>query len=196
MPPELPSLEGLSGVGSPTDRLFFAIFPDAAAAALIEQLALRIREEKGLRGKPLLLDRFHVTLNHLGDFWGVPPSIAAPALEAGSHVKAKPFEIVFDRVESFRNRPRNRPLVLRGQKRGVASLLAFQKALGQAMEAAGLGKRVETRFTPHATLLYDDRGVMERAVDPISWTAREFVLVHSLLGKTKHIPLGRWPLNG
>jgi 2'-5' RNA ligase len=31
-------------------------------------------------------------------------------------------------------------------------------------------------------------------VAPIAWRAREFVLVHSLLGQTRHIPLARWPL--
>jgi 2'-5' RNA ligase len=46
------------------------------------------------------------------------------------------------------------------------------------------------------TLLYDDRSVAEQAVETIGWTAREFVLVHSLLGQTRHIPLGRWPLRG
>jgi 2'-5' RNA ligase len=53
---------------------------------------------------------------------------------------------------------------------------------------------VERKFTPHVTLLYDDRMVPEQAVEPISWRVREFVLTHSLLGKTQHVELGRWPL--
>lgn len=48
--------------------------------------------------------------------------------------------------------------------------------------------------TPHVTLLYDDRHVAEHAVDTIRWTVQEFVLVHSLVGQTLYIPLGRWPL--
>jgi RNA 2',3'-cyclic 3'-phosphodiesterase len=187
------SLEGLSGTGKPTDRLFYAIFPDAEAAAQIQQLALRLRAEKELKGKPLLMDRFHVTLHHLGDYWGKPPGIVTSALEAASLVEAEPFEIVFDRVESFRSRPRNKPLVLRGSD-DVKALIAFQKILGTAMERAGLGRRVEKRFTPHTTLLYDDHGIREQPVNPISWTVREFALVHSRLGRTEHILLGRWPL--
>jgi 2'-5' RNA ligase len=35
-----------------------------------------------------------------------------------------------------------------------------------------------------------------RAVEPIRWTVREFVLVHSLLGQTRHVPLARWSLGG
>jgi len=46
------------------------------------------------------------------------------------------------------------------------------------------------------TLLYDDVLVQERAVEPIRWTVSEFVLVHSLLGQTRHIPLARWSLGG
>jgi len=46
------------------------------------------------------------------------------------------------------------------------------------------------------TLLYDDCSVAEQAVETICWTAREFVLVHSLIGQTLHVPLARWPLRG
>jgi len=59
-----------------------------------------------------------------------------------------------------------------------------------------LGERVASSFTPHVTLLYDGRVVTERLVEPIRWTVREFVLVRSLLGKTRHIVIGRWPLRG
>jgi RNA 2',3'-cyclic 3'-phosphodiesterase len=50
-------------------------------------------------------------------------------------------------------------------------------------------------YTPHMTLLYDSAGVAEHAIEPVSWRATEFRLVHSLLGQTKHISLGSWPLS-
>jgi 2'-5' RNA ligase len=62
------------------------------------------------------------------------------------------------------------------------------------MRKVGLGRRVDARFTPHVTLLYDSRLVAEQAVSPIHWTAHELVLVHSLLGQTRYVPLARWPL--
>jgi 2'-5' RNA ligase len=46
------------------------------------------------------------------------------------------------------------------------------------------------------TLLYDDHLVAEHAVEPVSWVVREFALVHSLIGKTSHIVLGRWSVSG
>jgi RNA 2',3'-cyclic 3'-phosphodiesterase len=57
-----------------------------------------------------------------------------------------------------------------------------------------MGFKTRTDFTPHVTLLYGDGRIGEQSIDPIGWTVREFALVLSLIGKTKYIPLGRWPL--
>jgi 2'-5' RNA ligase len=53
---------------------------------------------------------------------------------------------------------------------------------------------VAAGFEPHVTLAYTARDVAAEPVAPVSWLAGEFVLIHSLLGKTRHIPLARWPL--
>jgi 2'-5' RNA ligase len=191
--PEQISLDGFEVpiAMKPTDRLFFAVFPDADAAARITQLAQRLREELELKGKPLATDRFHITLYHIGDFTGLQQDTVAKASKAASSVAASPFEVAFDRAMSFSGRPSNRPLVLRGGA-DLATLTAFQHSLSTALAKAGLV--VKSAFTPHVTLLYDDRLVAEQAIEPIHWTAREFVLVHSLLGQTKHVPLARWSL--
>ena len=55
---------------------------------------------------------------------------------------------------------------------------------------------VKLHYEPHLTLLYDDRCVAEQAIDIVSWTVREFVLVHSLHGQGRYVMLGRWPLPG
>jgi 2'-5' RNA ligase len=33
-------------------------------------------------------------------------------------------------------------------------------------------------------------------MEPITWTVRDFVLIHSWLGKTLYVEKGRWPLKG
>jgi hypothetical protein len=38
--------------------------------------------------------------------------------------------------------------------------------------------------------------VPPRAVQPVRWVVRDFVLVHSLLGWSKLVPLARWSLRG
>jgi RNA 2',3'-cyclic 3'-phosphodiesterase len=188
------SFDGLDAP-QPTDQLFFAIFPAPDAAARAARLAQRLQGDHGLKGNPLASDRFHVTLHPLGDHAGLPPRIVAAAQEAAANVSESAFEVAFDRVASFRTGARNRPLVLVGGE-GVVGLMAFQQAVGLAMKRAGLGRWVRSPFTPHMTLLYDDRVVGEQIVEPVSWRVQEFVLVHSLLGRTQHIPLGRWPLRG
>ena len=50
--PEQFSLEGFDDPQVPTDRLFFAIFPDTDSAAEIAQLAQHLRDEHGLNGRP------------------------------------------------------------------------------------------------------------------------------------------------
>lgn len=177
----------------PTDRLFFAVFPDAAAAARIAGIAQALRSRHGLSGRPLHTDRFHVTLNHLGDYVGVPDDLVTKAGQAAARVDLAAFDVVFDSASSFSRQPRNRPFVLRGDA-GVASLQDLQSALGKGMAASGMGRLIEHKFTPHVTLLYDDRAVASQPIDPIAWTVREFMLVRSLLGKTEHRILGRWPL--
>jgi len=192
--PEQLSVAGLGAAAKRTDGLFFAVYPDAAAAARIATLAQDLRIEYGLKGKPHVASRLHVTLHHLGNHAGLPQLLVSAANEAAAEVAAAPFVVGFDRVASFRRAVRL-PLVLRGGD-GVEGLVAFQQLLGAALKRAGLGPWVHAQYTPHLTLLYDDCCVAEQWVDPIIWTVREFVLVRSLLGKSQHLPLARWPLRG
>lgn len=185
---------GVGVVPTKTDRLFFAIYPDSHAAARIERLARNLRQAHRLRGKPLAIERFHITLHYLGDYPGLPQDILAAATEAAASVAMPPFEVSFDRVSSFR-RPRKLPFVLRAGDH-VATLMAFHRTLGTAMTTVGLAHCVAPQYTPHVTLLYDDRCVADERVEPIAWTVREFVLVDSLIGRGRHVALAHWPLRG
>jgi len=175
-----------------TDRLFFAVFPDPAAAAAIAERAERLRAAHRLSGRPLATDRFHITLHHLGDHAGVRRDIVAMASEAAETLTTPRFEVTFDRAASFHNGDSN-PFVLQGGE-GVEALKSFQRDLGQAMARAGIGRLVDKVFTPHVTLLYDRGLVAEEPVAPVTWTVGGFTLIHSLLGRTEHVPLARWTL--
>ena len=170
------------------DSLFFSIFPDQAAAVRIANTAEHFRRAYGLKGAPLLTERFHVTVQGLGNYDGLPRSIVAKAIEAGAAVTSMPFEVEFDRVTSFVG---SDALVLRGGG-DVDGIVMFHHALGVAMRKSGIS--AGSQFTPHITLLYDGRRVEEQFIEPIRWTVRDFVLVHSLRGRTMHIPLERWHL--
>jgi 2'-5' RNA ligase len=191
-----PSQPTLGGIEDPVprDRLFFAVFPDAPAAACIAALAASLRAAHGLRGKPQREDRLHVTLFHLGDFHGVPEGLAGEARGAAAKVVMPPFDIRFDGASSFTGRPGNHPFVLRGGDAGIAGVASLHAALGDRLGATLPGKSLKPGFVPHVTLLYDDRVVAPRAIEPVEWTVREFVLVHSLVGRTEHRILDRWRL--
>jgi len=178
-----------------TDRLFLGVFLERDAAARGVDLARRLRKDLNLRGMPLAAERLHITLHHIGDYAGLPPRVIAAIRDAAATVRMDPFEVEFDRVASFSGRPGNRPLVLRGGD-GLAELMKFQRGLSVAITRARVGRPVASQFTPHVTLLYDDIQVEELAVEPIRWIVREFILVHSLLGQTRHVPLARWSLGG
>lgn len=175
-----------------TDRLFFALFPDPDTAGQIAELAAQLRGRHGLTGRPLSPERFHITLTHLGDYEGLPADLVAKARQAGDRVTAPAFRPHFDRAGSFSGRSGNRPFVLQSSE-SETPVTAFQRILAQAMMGTGLGRKAGP-YSPHVTLLYDDAMIATHPVEPVAWTAGEFVLVHSLLGQTKHVILDRWPL--
>ncbi len=185
----------LAGLGSafPGDRLFFAVFPDSSAAKHLHEIGAGLRSRHGLKGRLIDAARLHVTLHHLGDHAGLPGDLVAAAKRAGEHIGMASFEACFDRAGSFASRPRNRPFVLRGST-GLADLVTLHEKLATHLVAAGLARHVTRAFTPHMTLLYDDRAVADESIEPIRWQVRELVLVHSLLGQHTHVPLARWPL--
>lgn len=193
-PPEQLWLFDLPAAPRKTDNVFFALLPDASAADALTLLARRLRVQHGLNGQPLASSRFHVSLNGLGEHAGLPTDLVALAIHAASHLPPlPPFAVKFDRVLSFASKKPKRPFVLRGSN-GLGALMAFQEHLNTALNTVGLGHRASQSFTPHVTLLYDREDVIAHAVESVSWTVREFVLVHSLIGQTKYKLLGRWSL--
>lgn len=188
------SLAGFEAPARPTDRLFFALYPDAATARQIVEMAGTLRERLGLGARLQEPERLHITLHHLGDHAGMPAPIVAAGRRAAMSLAAAPFDVRFDWAESFAGRVRNRPFVLRGEA-GLDAVAAFQRKLGLAMAKAGLARWVEPRFTPHVTLLYDHQVLPAQEIAPVQWRVQSFVLVRSLLGQHRHEVLGRWTLN-
>lgn len=178
----------------PSDNLFLAIVPPAASIPVIVERTQQCRNDHGLRGKALSPACLHVSLHSLGKHNGLPPRLVDAASAAATAVFMPPFEISFDRALSFQNRKAKRPFVLRAGGEMLA-LVLFHRALGEAMTKAGLGSWTR-HFTPHMTLLYDQRIVEEYEIETLGWTVTDFVLVHSLVGQGRHIHLARWSLRG
>ncbi len=178
------------GAEAPTERLFFAVMPDPATAQRIAAFAASLVADGVVKGKPLLAERLHVTLHHLGDYAGLPASLVARARNAAARIALAAFEVEFDRVASFGAHRQQPPCVLRGDA-GTRGLVHLQRALERALALEGIAG--DLRFTPHLTLLYGS-GLATQPIAPLRWRAHEFVLIRSHLGQTRYEIEGRWPL--
>jgi 2'-5' RNA ligase len=178
-------------VMSQVQRLFFAVRPDANAQAEMSSVGSQLRREHRLTGDAVAGDRLHVTLHWLQDHVELPSDLVERALVAGTSVDAAPFDVVFDRAECIGS---GGGLVVLTASRGTGSLQRFQRALAGAMTDAGIGRYVRSSFKPHVSLLYGNRRIDRQTVPPIRWTVNELVLIHSVVGESRHIVLGRWPL--
>jgi RNA 2',3'-cyclic 3'-phosphodiesterase len=172
---------------SQTGQFFLAILPDADAAAEIYRKATILKRANGFQGALTARDRLHVTLFSLD---GVPQSAIEKMSEAIEDARAGPFEISFDRTMSFRGRSGSRPFVLTGDT-GLDRLRSFRRQLVAGMKLKGLGFLGRRDFTPHVTLLFDERAAEENPIGPIGWRVRNVVLIHSLRG---HVHLAQWSL--
>ncbi|GGA44757.1 RNA 2',3'-cyclic phosphodiesterase [Dyella nitratireducens] len=178
----------------PTDRLFLAVFPDPAYAARFEIFAAKHLAARRMDGKPVEAARIHLTLFHLGDFTELPPGLATRAAEALSHLEAEPFTIRFDQIGSFNNRSSHGDFVLTASD-GNEPLHALRQQLATHLNAAALNSYTKGSFTPHMTLAYNKPAAPFQSIEPIVWPAHEVVLIHSLLGKTRHIRIAEKPLH-
>ncbi len=172
--------------GRPRDRLFLAVLPDAETSARIAETARHLRISHGLAGKPLRPEHFHVTLCGVDEGIGLSLGRIASVKERIARVVMPAFRVGFDRAESFRNGA----LVLRGED-GVIGLEILQQRVCDALDGR---PRKARPFTPHVTLLRDGYRVPEQRIEPIEWTVREVVLVHSLIGRTTRRHIARWSL--
>jgi len=69
-------------------------------------------------------------------------------------------------------------------------------AIATARCDAKIPVRAGYRFNPHMTLLYREGTPFSQMAAPFAWPVQQFVLIHSLLGRTRHEPLASWELTG
>jgi RNA 2',3'-cyclic 3'-phosphodiesterase len=181
--------------GNPISRhnIFFALYPPRDVARRIARLTDRMFEEGELRGPRVAPERLHVTLKSLGSYSALHPLLIARAGEIASKVKMPAFSLALNRVMSFENRTGLRPRVLVGDE-GVFGVFRLHGALHEAEREVSRSRRREPRIEPHLTLSREDSVRPEDLIDPIVWRVREFRLIDSAHGESRHNVLGRWPL--
>jgi 2'-5' RNA ligase len=187
LPPRQPKLP---------DRAFFALLLEAQDQSKFAALQRQLCYLNGITTSLLREERFHVSLQHVGDYKRLRSKTEFAARRSGRLVEMSAFEVIFRHAVSFpgrpaaRGRPASRPFVLLADNGPVCEL---SRLIGISMKANGLKSEVG-HFVPHMTLAYDEKFVRRQAVDPISFVVREFILIHSLRGLTIYKDLDRWPL--
>ena len=164
-------------------RLFFALRPPPRQRNLIGWQ----RDQLGLAERIVRNDRLHVTLGITDDFEHRPYAEARRLVEIGESIAAAPVSVALDRLSAG-----NASIALCPSRR-IAALADLGEQLRAILERDRLLRRGWT-FRPHMTLLYRNGAPFQRKIEPIGWEATDFVLIHSILGATEHIELGRWPL--
>lgn len=176
-----------------TDRLFFALRPDEEAAARIHRIAVELRDSLGLKGRPLPRDRLHVTLLFLGDHAGLPRPLLDAADAAAKSLAIAPLDIRFNHVRSFASHHNMAPLVMGTDEPG-GPLHMLHDLLAGPLARRGFVPADAREYTPHITLLYDERTIARRGIVPVSWRAGDVSLVRSFIGKGHHEVLASYPL--
>ena len=155
-------------------RLFFAIWPDAAARERLEALAAEVA--RVARGKPVPAANFHLTLAFLGE---VEEARARLLPSIAGEIEARPFRLSLDRVGSF---PRAR-VAWAGCAKAAVELAGLQAALAAGLAEGGFALE-ERPFAPHLTLARKTTASLPpAAIEPIAWRVEEFALVRSRAGR-------------
>ncbi|ANK74560.1 MULTISPECIES: hypothetical protein [Ensifer] len=167
------------------DILYFALLPDEPAATKALAIAERDFADQMADGFIYRPDRLHVSVDKRWQGRGLPDFAVADALRQGDRVDVPAVEIRLDRLVSNGNgRDRPRALTTRDAAPGFSALVRQIEALKRPLMAI-----------PHMTLYRNDRVAPDlRVSEPVSWVARELVLIHARQGAGSTKILARWPL--
>jgi len=176
-----------------THRLFFALMPDEATRHAIGRAAVMVQEQYPvLHARWVRPERYHATLNFLGDYPALPEEVIEKARTAAKQLCAVSFLWTLDYATSFHGR--EPPCVLRSTFVPNAMLVLWSD-LNTVLAQAGLHRRNERPFTPHVTLGYGRRELQRATpIVPITWQIESVALIHNVVGKGDYQQLGRWPL--
>lgn len=154
----------------PRERLFFALWPDAACREALAGIARERVSRK--RGRLVPAENLHLTLAFLG---AVDGSVRGCAEQAAASVRASPFQLHFQR-SGFWPRPR---VLWSAPARTPEALLRLASALSRALAPCGYAPE-RRGFRGHVTLARKVQGPMESLSHAeILWPVEDFHLVRS-----------------
>ncbi len=167
-----------------TQRLFFALLPDAA----LHERLVKLRGELALNGAAVTSDNLHLTLLFLG---GMDAKTRLDIERACDGVQAAAFTLTLDQI-GYWPKPR---IVWMGSTATPAALSELVAQLNAI--AARSGYTVDTRpYAPHITLARKARALEGARITPLQWEARGFSLMESQSTPqgVRYVELRRWNL--
>lgn len=174
---------------------FYALIPDDDARREIAATGERFRKSHRASGAVIGADRLHVLLCPLGKAERLRQPLEAALLEAGAAVHATGFRFTLDAAMRFTARDGQFPLVLCADGNTVESATKLRKAIAAEQWRVGLQVSGVSSYLPHVVLIEGHTiEAIEDAISPIPWTVREFVLMRSFFGQSRHEVIGRWSL--
>ena len=151
-------------------RMFFAIWPEPAAARALLQVGESLVELAG--GKLQPVEKIHMTLAFLGS---LTEEESGSAVLAAAPIRASEVRMTVDAVGSFRRSK----VGWAASSAPVPALADLQSDLANRLRERGF-KLEDRAFTPHITLVRKLGKPVPRApMPPIEWRSRAFTLVES-----------------
>ncbi len=181
-----------TAVREETVRVFFAIWPDAAAQKRLTKLAEQL--EAVCDGRKVRAENIHLTLVFLGE---VSVNRLDALCQVANEVRGagvQTFDFAIEEVHYWKH---NR-IAYAGTAKVPQGLLDLANALQSALFAGGFAFDRQA-YVPHITLVRKARcSALPELAQPIVWPVREWVLVKSgqANGRSGYTPIGRWPLAG
>lgn len=171
---------------APTQRVFFALWPDAAAR---QQIIDGFRQSvfASQPGRPVTAENLHLTLHYMGQ---LELPVIAELRQAAAQIEPIEFSLTLDRFGSF---PAAGVLWL-GCSQIPEALTHLHQTLASQLLAVGIEPE-QRPFQPHVTLMrhYKQALTAEQSslAQPLDWAVRQFALLESV-SSVRGWSTGRW----
>ena len=177
----------------PRYSLFFALWPDAATRARIDEATARHLPLIRSGGRRLRPQRYHLTLRWLGEHPEAHDHVREMAVKAAGSIRMAPFELLLEKAGGF---PSSRVCWL-GCRQAPPALFDLRSRLDAGLSGGPVRLKGATALVPHVTVVRDCAEPWpEVELDPpISWRVDRFVLLRSDLQRGfAYDEVGAWPL--
>ncbi len=174
---------------------FFALRPDDQALSAIAEAAARFRKAQRVSGVPVPTASLHLALCPMGRTVLLRQPLEQALLAAGGEVRATGFVASLDTAMRCIGEGGQFPFVLCADHVTTQAASALRKAISEAQRRVGLHVGGVSSFHPHVALQFGPAiDAIEESITPVQWPVREFLLLRSFFGQSRHEVVGCWPL--